>query len=53
MDDAMNALEQSLREGTVDKEALAELTQKKEKINFWETYCDAYPSEKECLIYEC
>ena len=53
MDDAMNALEQSLREGTVDKEALAELTQKKEKFNFWENFCNENPSEKECLIYEC
>jgi len=53
MDDAMNALEQSLREGTLDKEALEDLKQKPEKRSFWDTYCDANPWEKECLIYEC
>ena len=53
MDNAMNALEQSLREGSLDKEALAALTQKPEKRNFWDTYCDATPWEPECLIYDC
>ena len=53
MDNEMNALEQSLREGSLDKEALAALTQKPEKRNFWDTYCDATPWEPECLIYDC
>ena len=53
MDSAMNALEQSLREGTLDKEALEDLKQRPEKRSFWDTYCDANPWEKECLIYEC
>ncbi len=54
MDDAMNALEHSLREGTLDQEALEELKQTKEpKANFFDTYCEANPWEPECLIYEC
>mgnify|MGYP006229307819 FL=1 len=54
MDDAMIALEHSLREGTLDKEALDELkNQKTEKPNFYEGYCKETPWEKECLIYEC
>ena len=54
MDDAMLALEQSLREGTLDKEALEELNnQKPERPNFFDGYCDLYPSEPECLIYDC
>ena len=54
MDDAMLALEHSLREGTLDKEALDELKNKKpEKPNFFDSYCELYPSEPECLIYDC
>ena len=54
MDDAMIALEHSLREGTLDKEALDELkNQKPEKPNFFDGYCELYPSEPECLIYDC
>jgi len=54
MDDAILALENSLREGTLNKEALEELTnQKTEKPNFFDGYCDLYPSEPECLIYDC
>lgn len=53
MDDAMIALEHSLREGTLDKEALEELKNKKEpKKTYWDSYCAAYPSEPECLIYD-
>ena len=53
MDDAMIALEHSLREGTLDKEALEELKNHKEpKKTYWDSYCAAYPSEPECLIYE-
>ena len=55
MDDAMIALEHSLREGTLDKEALDELknppTEKKQ--TYWDSYCSVYPSDAECLIYDC
>tara|TARA_B100000405_G_scaffold222511_1_gene158203 strand:- start:1058 stop:1546 length:489 start_codon:yes stop_codon:yes gene_type:complete len=50
--DAMIALENSLREGTLDQEALEEL-KRPEQPNFFDTYCDLYPSEPECLIYDC
>ena len=55
MDDAMIALEQSLREGSLDKEALEELKNppKQKKQTFWDTYCSAYPSEPECRVYDC
>jgi len=55
MDDAMIALEHSLREGTLDKEALDELKNPpgEKKLTYWDSYCDAYPSEAECLIYDC
>lgn len=54
MDDAMVALEHSLREGSLDKEALEELKNAKpEKPSFFDNYCELYPSEPECLIYEC
>ena len=53
MDDAMIALEHSLREGTLDKEALEELKNHKEpKKTYWDSYCAVYPSEPECLIYD-
>ena len=53
MDDAMIALEHSLREGTLDKEALDELKNHKEpKKTYWDSYCAVYPSEPECLIYD-
>ena len=55
MDDAMIALEQSLREGRLDKEALEELRYPAEKKEptYWDTYCSAYPSEPECRVYDC
>lgn len=49
--DAMIALEKSLREGNLDKEALEELKQP-EKPSFFDQYCDLYPSAPECLIYD-
>lgn len=53
MDDAMIALEHSLREGTLDKEALEELKNHKEpKKTYWDSYCAVYPSEPECLVYD-
>ena len=54
MDDAMVALEHSLREGTLDQEALEELKRHKEpQPSFFDKYCAETPWEKECLIYEC
>lgn len=50
--DAMIALENSLREGTLDQDALEEL-KRPEPTNFFDSYCDLYPSEPECLIYDC
>jgi len=54
MDDAILALEHSLREGTLDKEALDELKGAKDpQPSFFDQYCKETPWEKECLIYEC
>ena len=54
MDDAILALENSLREGTLDKEALEELKGAKDpQPSFFDKYCEENPWEKECLIYEC
>lgn len=50
--DAMIALENSLREGSLDQEALEEL-KRPEPTNFFDTYCELYPSEPECRIYDC
>ena len=50
--DAMIALENSLREGTLDQDALEEL-KRPEPTNFFDTYCELYPSEPECRIYDC
>jgi len=54
MDDAILALENSLREGTLDQEALEELKRTKDpQPSFFDKYCEETPWEKECLIYEC
>ncbi len=55
MDDAMISLEQSLREGNLDKEALEELKNppKQKKQSYWDSYCSIYPNEPECRVYEC
>jgi len=54
MDDAMLALEHSLREGSLDTQALEELkNHKPERPSFFDQYCKETPWEKECLIYEC
>jgi len=51
---AMIALEDSLREGTLDKEALDELKHFKEpKPSYYDIFCDENPSAPECLIYDC
>jgi hypothetical protein len=54
MDDAMLALEHSLREGTLDKEALDELKHIKEpQPTYFDIFCEENPSAPECLIYDC
>ena len=54
MDDAMLALEHSLREGTLDKEALDELKHTKEpQPTYFDIFCEENPSAPECLIYDC
>ena len=54
MDDAMLALEHSLREGSLDTQALEELkNHKPERPSFFDKYCAETPWEKECLIYDC
>ena len=52
MDDAMLALEHSLREGTLDKEALDELKIKSQKSRTLIATASC-TSEPECLIYDC
>ncbi len=52
--DAMTALENSLRDGTLNEKALEELKKpESQKINFFDSYCDLYPSEPECKLYDC
>ena len=52
--DAMSALEESLRKGNLNDEALEEIkASDKHRLNFWDSYCEAHPSDPECLIYDC
>ena len=52
--DAMTALENSLREGTLNEKALNELKESKSQpTNFFDSYCELYPSEPECKVYDC
>ena len=52
--DAMTALENSLREGTLNEKALNELKESKSPTtNFFDSYCELYPSEPECKVYDC
>ena len=51
--DAMFALEESLKKGDLNKDALEELKASDVgKPTFWDSYCEVYPSEPECLIYD-
>lgn len=54
--DAMIVLEEALREGHIDKEALADIcdaTRPKMTTNvFWDEYCELDPSAPGCLIYD-
>ena len=50
--DPMTALQNSLHEGILDENALEEL-KRPDKPDFFEQYCDLYPSAPECLIYDC
>jgi hypothetical protein len=54
MDNSIIALEESLRNGDLNDEALEELKASDQgKLTYWDSYCAAYPSEPECLIYDC
>lgn len=51
--DAMLALETSLREGTLDKDALHELKNPKPtREEYWDSYCAIHYDAPECLIYD-
>jgi len=54
--DAMLVLEEALREGVLDTDALADVCEatspSKPAENFWDEYCGLYPSDPECLIYD-
>lgn len=54
--DSILKLEEALREGYLDTEALAEVcdaTSPKSTTNvYWDEYCELYPSSPECLIYD-
>lgn len=51
--DSMSALEDSLKKGSLDKDALEDLKASDiGKPTFWDSYCEVYPSEPECLIYD-
>ena len=51
--DAMTALEISLREGTLDEEALKELKNPKPtREEYWDKYCSIHFDAPECLIYD-
>lgn len=54
--DAMFTLEESLRDGQLDRDALAEVidaTCPKLTPNvYWDEYCELNPSSAECLIYD-
>ena len=55
--DAMKVLEEALREGVVDQDALAELchatSPKNAKNLYWEEFCNDNPNAPECLLYDC
>lgn len=52
--DAMIALETSLREGTLDKDALHELKNPKPtREEYWDKYCSIHYDAPECLMYDC
>ena len=50
--DSMITLETALRDGVIDTEALAEVTDATASEDFWERFCTLHPSDPECLIYE-
>jgi hypothetical protein len=50
---AMIALEESLKKGTLDKDALHELKNPKPtREEYWESYCAIHYDAPECLIYD-
>jgi len=57
--DLFSQLEEAMREGEMDQEALAKVCEvtapekvESALVDFWEGYCNMYPSEPECLIYD-
>jgi len=54
MDNSIIALEESLKRGELDEQALEDLKKPKEKEEpgFWDAYCFMYPSDPECLLYD-
>ena len=51
---AMIALEESLKKGTLDVDALQELKNPKPtREEYWDKYCSIHFDAPECLIYEC
>ena len=57
--DLFNQLEEAMREGEMDTEALMKMCdatapEKKDSssVEYWEGYCSLYPSDPECLIYD-
>lgn len=57
--DLFNQLEEAMREGEMDQEALTKMLdatapEKSDSsaVDFWDGYCNMYPSEPECLIYD-
>lgn len=51
---AMIALEESLKKGTLDVDALHELKNPKPtREEYWDKYCSIHFDAPECLIYEC
>ena len=54
--DAMLVLEESLRDGVIDSNALSEVvnatSMKRDHQSYWDNYCSMDPSAPECLIYD-
>lgn len=54
--DAMFVLEESLRDGDLDRDALAEVigatSPKTSPASYWDEYCELNPSNAECLLYD-
>ena len=55
--DAMLVLQEAIMDGVLDQQALSDVVEatapKRATEPFWEDFCELYPSNPECLIYEC